>query len=101
MNYSYPGDGPGRDAEPFKGYRDRSEDHVLRYAEYSFKSIPEGSLLDLGCGEGRLALHFAKYFKRVIALEPDEWRLAQSQKNAIEAGLNHLEFVGLPFLMRA
>lgn len=43
-------------------------------------------LVDIGSGEGRYSEYFGKDFKKVIALEPDEQRYANSFKN-----LKHLQ----------
>jgi SAM-dependent methyltransferase len=41
-----------------------------------------GSLLDVGCGPGTVALLFAHLFERVIGLDPDHGMLAEAQRAA-------------------
>jgi len=47
-----------------------------------FSLDERGKLLDLGCGTGELAIPLAKYFKTVLAVDPDPDMLAEGQKKA-------------------
>ncbi len=59
-------------------------------------------VLDLGCGDGRLALGVAGYAKSVVGLDPDQELIADATERAREAGLRNTRFVvgagqALPF----
>jgi 2-polyprenyl-3-methyl-5-hydroxy-6-metoxy-1,4-benzoquinol methylase len=71
-----------------------------RYAERIFKLIhkhfdPEfksNSILDFGCGTGRLTIGFAPHAQRVTGLDVSEGMLEEARKNSAERGLAHLEY---------
>ena len=43
-----------------------------------------GRLLDVGCGPGTVALHFAHLFESVVGLDPDPGMLAEANRAAVE-----------------
>jgi SAM-dependent methyltransferase len=46
---------------------------------------------DLGCGDGRILIHAAKaYGARGVGVDIEPYRIAESQSNAKEAGVDHL-----------
>jgi len=49
-------------------------------------------VLDLGCGDGRLALGVAPYAKRVDGLDPDPEAIAAAKTNARQAGVRNVRF---------
>lgn len=49
-------------------------------------------VLDLGCGDGRLALGVARFAKAVTGLDPDAELIADAAIRAREAGLRNVEF---------
>ena len=49
-----------------------------------------GTLLDLGCGTGQLALPLAEYFEEVLAWDPDPGMLELGEQKAAEAGLSSI-----------
>ncbi|HBY19881.1 MAG TPA: hypothetical protein DEG71_02555, partial [Clostridiales bacterium] len=73
--------------EPFKGYWEKSEkkvidemrNEILKYMKRF--NIEECFLLDAGCGIGRLVGEFQEYFYRIVAIEPDKKRFAETVKN--------------------
>lgn len=84
--------------EPYLGYWKKSEEFLLSFAENIIRKNRPPSLLDLGCGEGRLLSKFAKYFKTVIALDPDEKRIDKAKTLAQNENINNVEFVNKSFL---
>jgi SAM-dependent methyltransferase len=49
-------------------------------------------VLDLGCGDGRLALGVAPYAKRVDGIDPDPEAIAAAKRNARQAGVRNVRF---------
>ena len=49
-------------------------------------------VLDLGCGDGRLALGVAQYAKRVDGIDPDPEAIAAAKTNARHAGVRNVRF---------
>lgn len=72
---------------------EQSENVIFASAENLFQKNRFGSLLDLGCGKGRLTSKFSKYFNTVTALDPDRWRLEQAIKNLGEKNIRNVEYV--------
>jgi ubiquinone/menaquinone biosynthesis C-methylase UbiE len=59
-------------------------------------------VLDLGCGDGRLALGVAPYARRVDGIDPDPDAIAAAKRNARKAGVRNVRFAAgaaqrLPF----
>jgi SAM-dependent methyltransferase len=46
-----------------------------------------GGLLDVGCGPGTVALHFAHLFERVVGLDADSGMVAEAERAAAEASV--------------
>jgi len=67
--------------ELFLGYWNLSEARLLDLVEK--KHLPKkcNSMLDYGCGEGRLILRYKKYFKNITAIEPDKHRFEIAKEN--------------------
>lgn len=71
-----------------------------KYAKRVFKHISERldpnfnpeSVLDFGCGTGRLAIGFAESAKMVVGIDISMDMLNEARKNADLLGHNHLEF---------
>jgi len=49
-------------------------------------------VLDLGCGDGRLALGVAPYATRVDGIDPDSAAVAAAKRNARQAGVRNVRF---------
>jgi len=49
-------------------------------------------VLDLGCGDGRLALGVAPFATRVDGLDPDAEAIAEAKRNARKAGVRNVRF---------
>src|ERR1700723_727424 len=52
-----------------------------------------GSLLDVGCGPGTVALFFAHLFEDVIGLDPDSGMLAEARRAAVEERISNASWV--------
>ena len=64
-------------------YWKKSEEYVLELALKEIRELPAPrSMLDLGCGEGRLFQVFAPAVDSIIALEPDSGRCAGAYQSA-------------------
>jgi 2-polyprenyl-3-methyl-5-hydroxy-6-metoxy-1,4-benzoquinol methylase len=96
-NYAYPDgedqltrewfEGAGED---FKRYSEASDRRVLEKVTGWLRSRlggGEASLLDAGCGEGRLIPELAADFHRIEAVEPDASRLERAKTRVRVAGL--------------
>lgn len=70
-------------------YRTNTEiKHIQRKINLKDKTI-----LDLGCGTGRLAVRFAKYCKRVVAVDFAEGMIANGRKFVEDNGVTNVEFI--------
>ena len=49
-------------------------------------------VLDLGCGDGRLALGVAPLARRVDGIDPDAEAIAAAKRNARKAGVRNVRF---------
>jgi ubiquinone/menaquinone biosynthesis C-methylase UbiE len=49
-------------------------------------------VLDLGCGDGRLALGVAPFATRVEGIDPDPEAIAAAKRNARKAGVRNVRF---------
>jgi ubiquinone/menaquinone biosynthesis C-methylase UbiE len=49
-------------------------------------------VLDLGCGDGRFALGFARFASSVDGLDPDDEAIAAAKKSARRSGLGNVRF---------
>lgn len=79
--------------EPYKGYWKKSEDYVLSYFDCMLSRKKPNSLLDLGCGEGRLLLKYSRQFKEVYALEPDPQRMHIAKQKIIKRKIKKVIFI--------
>jgi SAM-dependent methyltransferase len=52
-----------------------------------------GSLLDVGCGPGTVALHFARLFESIIGLDPDPGMLFEAERAAAEEQVTSASWV--------
>jgi arsenite methyltransferase len=49
-------------------------------------------VLDVGCGDGRLALGVARFATRIDGIDPDPEAIAAAKKNARKAGARNVRF---------
>lgn len=92
--------------EMVRGYDDQMRSSPLARADVAFcESVFEtpGRLIDLGCGTGRLCVHFARTGFDCVGVDLSEGMLAQARANADAAGVkvewrnaNLVELAGVP-----
>ena len=70
----------------------RSVADILRRYERHFGSLPRETVLDHGCGVGRLALPFAQQFSRVVALDVSPSMISEAKANARRIGVDNVRF---------
>ncbi len=100
MRYVPPGRGPGGDV--------RWDDHAHMYtkmaameAEYTehqvnaFPCDPQDTVLDIGCGPGRITVPMAHRAASVTALDSSEAMLAQCRANCESAGVANVQTIAL------
>lgn len=68
-------------------------DELLMKIERSFGPIGRQSVIDFGCGVGRLSLPLAGHFQNVVGADVSEPMLAEARCNADRASLNNVTFV--------
>ena len=79
-------------------FLEETENTILSSAEEMFRNETFKTLLDLGCGAGRLTIKFSKYFQQVTALDPDKYRLNNARENIKSRGIENVIYVQAPFL---
>jgi ubiquinone/menaquinone biosynthesis C-methylase UbiE len=58
----------------------------------AFELNGQGSLLDLGCGTGEMAIPLAPYFKNVLAIDPDRQMLDYGRRKTAAQKINNIEW---------
>ncbi|MDQ2951538.1 MAG: class I SAM-dependent methyltransferase [Chloroflexota bacterium] len=67
---------------------------LVELAHWGGPALVKGKrVLDLGCGDGRLALGVAPYAKSVVGVDPDAEMIADATERARAAGLRNVRFV--------
>ena len=68
--------------------------HVLDACHrYVNPHLRRGSVLDFGCGTGRLVLPFAEQFEHVTAVDVSQAMLREARRNAEAAGLKNITWL--------
>lgn len=88
--------------EVVREYRIQPDKKVVEKSEYCHPDLvqhiacvvhptPHDIVYDLGCGDGRILIAMAKYFKcRCVGIEIDQQRVLAAKKNVVDAGLEGL-----------
>lgn len=85
-----------RNRRPYRAGEGREEDHVelsatlLRLIRQ--ESLRERTILDVGCGGGRLAFALAQDAGRIIGIDRAAGAIERTQRHAASLGLDHLTF---------
>ncbi|MEX2512827.1 MAG: methyltransferase domain-containing protein [Cyclobacteriaceae bacterium] len=77
-------------------FRDIAQE--IREVENWIQPDKTSVLLDIGCGTGNFALHFAKYCHHVYALDISLPMLSLAEKKAKKEQVNHIEFIHSGYL---
>lgn len=77
----------------FRDYRAESEGIIA-----AIGSAKNHVVIDMGCGTGAFAIHAAKYFKKVFAIDISKAMLRRARRKARKAGLDNIEFCNCGFL---
>ncbi len=79
-------------AEYYAKYRAAYPHQIFDDIIKKFKLNAEGRFMDLGCGTGELAIPLAKYFEKVLALDPDKQMLEKGYKKAYKLSIHNIEW---------
>ena len=71
------------------GYPQEFFDYIMQL----FKLDGTGRFLDLGCGTGQLAIPFAKHFKEVIGVDPEQEMLDEAERGAHNAAVKNIHWM--------
>jgi cobalt-precorrin-6B (C15)-methyltransferase len=69
-----------------------TQDEILAVSLFKLAITPDDTVLDLGCGTGRVAIAAAARAKKVYAVDRRPEAIAYAQKAAREAGADNIEF---------
>lgn len=82
--------------ESLSTFYQTGEEHVrqlLRLLQTMYASVGMNSVLDFGCGVGRLVIPFAQHFSRAVGVDISASMIALAQKRTSEVGLQNVTFV--------
>jgi SAM-dependent methyltransferase len=79
-------------ASYYSEYRKQYPELLFRRIRDQFRLDGTGSLLDVGCGTGQIALPMSKYFIRVVGVDVSEKMVAAARANASRSGVLNTEF---------
>lgn len=74
-------------------YRPAYPPALFQHIARTFKLDGTGRLLDLGCGTGELTLPFARYFCKVIGVDPEKGMIIEARRNARRARVQNTEWI--------
>lgn len=85
---------------PASALRPNASDELAQWGGPAF--VRGKRVLDLGCGDGRLALGVAPHAREVTGVDPDAQLIAQATARASRSGVRNVRFVtgaaqALPF----
>jgi SAM-dependent methyltransferase len=66
--------------------------HILSQIRTVFPEFAPRTALDFGCGVGRLAFSISRHVDKVHGVDVSDDMLDTAQKNALDAGINHITF---------
>lgn len=79
-------------------YRDYDEEVKVLIEKLSLDKTEEMSVIDLGCGTGAFAIHAAKYFNKIIAVDVSDEMLRIAERKAELKQIENVDFINSGFL---
>ncbi|MFA5290906.1 MAG: methyltransferase domain-containing protein [Candidatus Paceibacterota bacterium] len=79
-----------------KGYTEKRGEYPQETIELIASKLHadgSGRLLDVGCGDGRLTLPLAQYFKEVVAVDVSSEMIEEAKGLAVAKGINNITWV--------
>jgi SAM-dependent methyltransferase len=80
-------------ARYYARFRAPYPDGVFALLRREFRLDGTGTLLDLGCGTGQVALRLARDFARVVAVDVDTGMLEEGRRAAVAADVKNVEWI--------
>ena len=77
-------------AEYYSKYRPQYPENVIEDLASKPKLDGTGSLLDIGCDTGTLAIPLSKYFEKVLAVDIDPGMVYEGERIAKELGITNM-----------
>ena len=74
-------------------YRPGYPQEFFDYLRERFQLNGTGRLLDLGCGTGELSIPLSKYFRQVIALDPEPEMIGEARIKANDEGITNINWI--------
>jgi len=76
----------------YSRYRPKYPPSLVSLLREHFRLDGSGSLLDLGCGPGPVAIALAHLFEEVLAMDPDDGMRAEGERIARERGIGNIDW---------
>jgi ubiquinone/menaquinone biosynthesis C-methylase UbiE len=89
---SVPGTGFDGKQKYYSDYRLDYPDEVIEYVVDRFGLTKDSTVLDLGCGTGRIGLKMSRHVGEVVAADPDAGMLEQGRQAADSQGIKNIEW---------
>jgi ubiquinone/menaquinone biosynthesis C-methylase UbiE len=89
---SVPGTGFDGKQKYYSDYRLDYPNRVIEHIVDRFGLTEDSTVLDLGCGTGRIALQIAQHVSEVVAADPDTGMLEQGRQAADSQGIENIEW---------
>lgn len=74
-------------------YRPGYPQEFFDYLKERFQLNGTGRMLDLGCGTGELSIPLAKYFRQVIAMDPEPEMIHEAKKKSHDKGITNINWI--------
>jgi ubiquinone/menaquinone biosynthesis C-methylase UbiE len=74
----------------YSRYRPTYSEKFIKHIAKELDLDGAGALLDLGCGNGQLAIPLAPYFEKVVAMDPASEMLAEGKRLGKKVGVKNI-----------
>jgi ubiquinone/menaquinone biosynthesis C-methylase UbiE len=82
-------------ASYYSSYRPLYPSTLLRFLRSKFSLDGNGNMLDLGCGDGRLALRFSDWFESIVGVDTEPEMIQEAKRLSQDARVENMEwFIG-------